>query len=54
VRAFDAATAAGVGVVRVHGRMVDRPIAVAARRVLERAERDKGRAAPARPGEASR
>jgi citrate lyase subunit beta/citryl-CoA lyase len=49
VRAFDTATAAGVGVVRVRGRMVDRPIAVAARRLLERAERDTGRgvAAPA-------
>lgn len=43
VRAFDAALASGHGVVRVEGRMVDRPVALAARRTLERAQRDASR-----------
>ena len=39
IAAFDAAKASGQGVVRVSGRMVDEPVATAARRIVARAER---------------
>jgi citrate lyase subunit beta/citryl-CoA lyase len=43
VEALDAAIAAGNGVATYEGRMVDRPLALAARRVLARAELARGR-----------
>lgn len=39
IEAFDAAVAAGNGIAKLDGRMIDMPVVVAARRVLARAER---------------
>ena len=43
IEAFDAAVAAGSGIAKLDGRMIDRPVVVAARRVLARAERGRQR-----------
>lgn len=41
IGAFDAAVAAGSGVAKLDGRMIDMPVVVSARRVLARAERGR-------------
>lgn len=41
IEAFDAAVAQGTGIAKVDGRMIDRPVVVAARRVLAQAERGR-------------
>lgn len=41
IEAFDAAVAAGSGVAKLDGRMIDMPVVVSARRVLARAERGR-------------
>jgi citrate lyase beta subunit len=41
IEAFDAAVADGSGIAKLDGRMIDRPVAVAARRVLARADRGR-------------
>lgn len=41
IEAFDAALAAGSGVAKLDGRMIDMPVVISARRVLARAERGR-------------
>ncbi len=43
IEAFDAAVAAGSGIAKLDGRMIDMPVVVSARRVLARAERGRRR-----------